>query len=169
MYGHSHSWYTGRAASSYTHSPCPMSHPAGAAPIANGGGPAPSPPPCTMAPTDDTGKEKISPCTVYPTTCQSHHACSRDVPGRRRGGTTSRRRRAPARREGASWLRVLGSVTWVYRDATRGIGIWCLLRYQSVTEAECLSIGYSAEREAAVQLPALLLTLTTAPCGGRHA
>jgi hypothetical protein len=33
-------------------------------------------------------------------------------------------------------LLVLGSVTWVYRDATRRIGIWCLLRYQSVTEVE---------------------------------
>jgi hypothetical protein len=35
---------------------------------------------------------------------------------------------------------------------------------------DCLSIGYSAEREreAGVQLLALLLTLTTAPCAGRH-
>jgi hypothetical protein len=67
-------------------------------------------------------------------------------------------------------LLVLGSVTWVYRDATRRIGIWCLLRYQSVTEVEtaCPSDIVPREREAGVQLLALLLTLTTAPCAGRH-
>jgi hypothetical protein len=103
--------------------------------------------------TDDTGKEEISP-VLYPTTFFelpiSSCMFARHVPGRRRGGTAPRRRRAPARGGGASlMLLVLGSVTWVYRDATRRIGIWCLLRYQSVTEVEtaCPSDIVPRERE----------------------